>query len=72
MNTLTKVHSSTGTVAWRINSPGYAAALTRSGGEPSDNLYARLCLALGNVANVKIAQGRNGKWYVQPVKGAQS
>jgi len=69
-NTLTKVRNTNG-IAFRIDAPAFAAALTRSGGEASDSLYARLCLALGNVANVEIARGRSGKWYVRPVvKGA--
>ena len=65
-HTLTKVTNASG-VAFRIDSPSFSGALTRSGGEPSDSLYARLCLALDDPRDIEIARGRSGKWYVRPI-----
>ena len=62
MNTLTPQPNG----SFKINSRGFSGALTRSGGEASNSLYARLCLALGNVADVDIFHGTDG-WYVTPV-----
>lgn len=67
MNTLTQVRSSTGAVAYRINAPAYAAALTRSKGTPSRVLRDRLIIALDlkPATQLTFRRGDSGKWYVR-------
>lgn len=52
-----------------IFAPGYASALTRSGGTPSAALHAKILAALPDydTADLEFKQGDSGRWYVRTI-----